>query len=570
MKKVASTLIFRAALTILVSATFVVSGCTSKDKGGAAGLKSGNPLAGDALLLKLPTSTAAFAVMDFAGDGYKLFSQSPYGGSKNAKKSIDALIEKIREAGTGEELVDVLKRVLDSSVQLGLVAADGSYTVEKVLARSVVFGGPATNGQLPIDAGIFLKGASGVSMTDKLEILKSSFSGSSLKIAEESIAGATKGFNIGKADAPAKIYFAASTELLGATLSKPSIEGLFAKTNTGAIEAIQTSPEYKQATSPFAAPEKPLAFTYASLLRLKPVLESIAKADESGEFKPGEMPFDALAIQSSFPKQYVHNLGMAVSPKTETQTKVFTALQEAALSPASSKLPNDAAFSVALDTRFVGKLETIIKSINESAPAGVTDQVKQLESVTIGMRNNTAGSPLPDIFLMLESAGREQLGNFIESSLGTAMSLAGQNTSWQKKEIEGTPTKFFTTLIGAGVYVGSPNNSKSLLIGSSENVLKDTIGAQSGKSAGALASLPAALKTQITSANIATVYCNFSKVADILDSVKNTLAMFTGGSSELNDVLQAANIRSWGLATGGISYTPGVLAINSSFDASQK
>jgi hypothetical protein len=558
----------RNAITSLVCLTVLIVGCKNKDAGSGASLKSREQLSSDTLLLKLPTTTAAFMVMDFSGEGYKLFGQSPYGGSKNAKQSIDSMIERAREAGATEDLIKVMQRVLDSSVELGIVAADGTYTVEKVFSRSVLFGGPATNSALPVEAGLFLKAAPGVSMTDKLEIVRRSLSSSALKMGEEAVAGATKSFTVELTNISGKAYFAANSETLGVALNKVCLEGLFASANTGAIEAIQASPEYKQATTPFKTPEKPLAFTFVSLTRLRPLLDAAAKADESGEFKPAEIPFDAVAIQSSFPKQYVHNIGMAVTPKTETQTKVFSALQESALSPAVARVPTDAALSVSLDTRFLGKLEQMIKSIEESAPADVTDHIKKLQSVTVGLRNNSAGSPLPDLFLVLESSGREQLSGFLESSLGMAMSLSGQNASWQTKDIEGTNVKFFTTLIGAGVYMSSPSNSKALVIGSSETVLKDLLAAQSGKSTSATASMPDPLKNQITTANVASFYLNFKKVADVLDSVKNTLAMFTGGNSELNDLLESADIRSWGLSAGGISYTPGVLAINSSLETS--
>lgn len=562
-----SLAIIRTTVTSLLLCTLVFSGCTGKDKGPSSSTKPGNQLLSDPLLLKLPTSTAAFVVMDFAGDGYRLFNQSPYSGTKNAKQSIDAMIERARDAGAAEELINVMQRVLDSSVQLGIVSADGTYTVEKVLSRSVLFGGPTTSGQIPVEAGLFLKGAAGVLMTEKLEIIKGSLSGALLKLSEEPVAGSTRSFAVELPNLTSKVYFAANSETLGVALNKLTIEGLFASSNTGTIEAIQATPEYKQATTPLGTPEKPLAFTFVSLTRLRPLLDVAAKADESGEFKPAEIPFDALAVQSSFPKQYVHNLGMAVTPKTEVQTKVFSALQDSALSPTTAKLPTDAAFSFSLDTRFLGKLDQVVKSIEESAPVGVTDHIKKLESVTIGLRNNAAGSPLPDLFLVMESAGREQLGGFLESTLGMAMSLAGQNATWQTKEIDGTPTKFFTTLIGAGVYMSTPSSSKALLLGTSDSIVKDVLAAQSGRSTGAAASLPGSLNNQMASANVASFYFNFGKVADVLDSVKNTLAMFTGGNSELNELLESANIRSWGLSAGGISYTPGILAIHSSFDA---
>lgn len=570
--------IIRGIAVSFIAVAIIVTGCKGKERGAAPAVKVDKQLSNDPLLQKIPVSTAGFAVMDFSGDGYKTFAQSPFSINRNAKRSVDGLIEKLRASEAADELVIILQQLWDSGLQLGLVAPDGTYTFEKVLSRTVIFvdqainqaKGSSTLSAIPFDFGIYMKGASGISMIDKLEIIREKLSESNLQITDDIVAGASKGFSVGGFKSSVKLYFGANSELLGSSSSKSALQGLFASTNTGALEAIQALPEYKQATTPCTPIDKPIAFSFVSLSRLRPLLDAAAEADESGQFKPEELPFDALAIQSSFPKQYVHNIGLAVAPKTELQSKLFEALQGAALTSGATRIPADSALSVALDTRFLGKLEPMIKSIEEGSPTGFSDQAKKLESLTIGLRNNAAGSPLPDIFFLMQSAGREQLVKFLESSLGMAMSLAGQNATWQTKDIEGTPTKFFTTLIGAGVYMSSPSKTNALLIGSSESVVKDLITAQSGKGAVANTSMPAGVKDQTRAANVASFYFNFAKIADVLDSAKNTLAMFTGGNSELNAALSSANIRSWGLSAGAVSYTPGVLAINSSFEAAAK
>jgi hypothetical protein len=166
--------------------------------------------------------------------------------------------------------------------------------------------------------------------------------------------------------------------------------------------------------------------------------------------------------------------------------------------------------------------------------------------------------------MSIDSSNRESLNTSIESSLSSLLSVVGQAASWQTKEIAGSPTRFFSTLIGAGVYMSTPKGSNTLMLGTSEGIIKDLAASRSGQGQNFLTSFPAAVKDQLTSANIGLVYLNFGRIADVLDSVKSTLAMFTGGNSELNDLLNAANIRSWGLAAGGISYAPGAVMINAS------
>lgn len=563
--------LLRTLLVPLLVCTVATLGCKDKDKDLMNSLlgKADKQLTSEPLLAKLPLSTAGFVVMDYSGEGYKLLSQSPYVGSMNAKSSVDALATRLRDLGGGEEIQKILQRAVEFGTQLGVIAPDGKYSYEKVFSRAVIFAGPATNSPLPVDAGLFFSAAKGAVMADKLDILRRQIVESSIAPKDETIAGATKAFSVDTSVAGLgiKTYVAANSDFMGISISKANLEGLFASGKTGALEALQASPEYKQATTPLKAHDNPVTFAFLSLNRMRPLLDAVAKADQSGEFKPEQVPFDAVAAQGNFSKQYTFNFGAAVTPKTEVQTKVFSALQQSALSPAATNIPSDAAFSISLDTRFIGKLEQMIKSIEESAPAGLTEHLKKLDGFTIGLRNNTVGSPLPDLFLILESSAREQLGNFLESSLGMAMSMTGQNSTWQTKDIDGNRTRFFNTLIGAGVYMSAPSNSRSFLIGSSDSIMKDTIAVQTGKSTGAVGALAAPLRTQLTTANIAAFYLNFAKIADVLDSVKNTLAMFTGGNSELNELLQSADLRSWGLAACGVSYTPGVLAIDSSFQA---
>lgn len=552
-------------LVLLIS-----SACNKQENGAPAPAKAAVQLSGDPLLKKIPLSTAVFGIEDFGGEGYKLFSQSAYGKTKNAKEALNDLVTKIREAGAGDELVSLVQRVLNAGTQLGLISPEGAYTVEKVIARAALFVGPATSGPMPVEAGVFIKGANGVNLVEKLDILKTSLSGSNLQIADETIANSAKGFTVGFTDVPAKVYFAANADLFGVAFSKANLEGLFGTTDTGAIEAIQALAEYKQSTKPLATPEKPLSFLFASLTRLKPIFDLAAQGNQSNEINPAELPVDAVAVQSSFPKQYIHNLGLAVSAKNENQTKILAALEGSSLSPATLKLPQETALSLALDTKFLSKLDPMIKSIEESAPAGVAEQAKKLESLTLGIRNNAAGSPIPDVFLMMQSSGRDQLKSLLESSLGMTMSLVGQNAAWQTKDIDGNQARYFTTLIGAGVYMSAPNNTNNLVIGSSETALKDLLATQSGKSDGIISAMPSTLKTQVSAANLASFYFNFKKVAEVLDSVKNTLAMFTGGNSELNDLLSSANISSWGIAAGAVSYSPGTISINSSFEEASR
>jgi hypothetical protein len=243
------------------------------------------------------------------------------------------------------------------------------------------------------------------------------------------------------------------------------------------------------------------------------------------------------------------------------------ALESSTLPSGATQLPSDTAFALSLDPRFLRSLDSVMDELKTSGNLNVAQQLELVQGVTIGLRNNSAGAPIPDVLMSIDSSNRESLNTSIESSLSSLLSMVGQGASWQTKEIAGNPTRYFSTLIGAGVYMSTPKSSNTLMLGTSEGIIKDLAASKSGQGQNFLMSFPAALKDQLTSANIGLVYLNFARIADVLDSVKSTLAMFTGGNSELNEILNSTNIRSWGLAAGGVSYAPGAVMIHASMHA---
>ena len=133
-------------------------------------------------------------------------------------------------------------------------------------------------------------------------------------------------------------------------------------------------------------------------------------------------------------------------------------------------------------------------------------------------------------------------------------------------DISGAPTRYFTTMIGVGVYLSSPKNSQALLLGTSEGVIKDLLATQEGRSPAFTTTLPKPLQAQLSAANLVSLYFNFKQVGDVVDSVKGSLAMFTGGNAELNNSLDAAKIQALGIGVGGISYAAGVVSLQSTFE----
>lgn len=553
----------RCTFALLLTATVIgIAGCSKQEQASSA--KGENQLLAEPLLKKLPPSAAGFSVIDLSGDGYKQFKASPFGKAQNVKKSLESVVGSLQENGANDAQMKLLKGAVESLEKIGLISADGQYTPEKIASRIVLFAGPSSDPNMPLEAGLFMQAAQGADLSEKTKIISGFLSGSGLQVAPDKV-GSTDALAVGAPEIPIKLYVASNKTSLGLAFSKANLEPLFSGADTQTLTTLKALPEFQKAASTLPMTENPVALAFVSVKRALPVLEVLAKQG-SGEFKPQELPVDALIAQTNFSKQYSSRLNVAFSPRTESQTKVLAALEGGSLSPIAAKLPANTAIAISLDTKMVAKLDTFLQSLQEGADPAAIEQTKKLEGITLGLRNNTAGSPIPDVYLSIDSAGRDQTGSMLESGLGLAMSMGGQETKWLNKEIDGAPTKYFTTMIGAGAYLAYPKDSKTLLVGTSEAVIKDVLASQAGRSPAYTASLPAPMKTQLGTLTLASFYFNFPQVADLTDSVKNNLAMFTGGNSELNEALDAAKIRTWGIGIGGISYGAGVLSVESSFD----
>jgi hypothetical protein len=553
-------------LTVLIVALLGIAACSRKEE--SKGAPAGTSLLAEPLLEQLPSNTAGF-VVDIGGAGYARFRNSPYAGSGDAKAALEALAARLTPSKGSEDTAEVSRKIYDACVQAGLIGSDGKYTLEKVISRVVAFGGVDAATPDKPEVGLFARGAAGVDLAERVKHLRTGLTQAGLTTNDESVAGAT-GFTVSVPSYDQKIYVAANKSMLGASPVKAALEAFFRGDRTTTLATLKALPEFSKAHNAIGTATDPIALAFASVTRLIPAMKQAAEKNGATDFKPEEFALEAIAGQTSFPKEYVHNVALALTPKTDSQREILGALQASALPRSAREIPGDTALALSFDARFLTKLESLAQSIAESADRETAEQVKHIQALTLGIRNNASGAPIPDIFVAIDSAQRAALQSSIEGSLGAALALTGQEAKWQTKDVAGSPTRFATTLIGAGAYISTPKDGNTLFLGTSEGIVKDLVSAQSTKTSPVLDTLSARTKAQVQSANVGVLFLNFRNIAAVLESVKNTLAMFTGGNSELNAVLDATKMRSWGLATGTLAYTPGVFAIQTTFEEAPK
>lgn len=549
-------------LTLATLITAVSVGCT-KDSPPVAP-KVASSILNETLLSKLPTSTAGFLVFDLSGEGWKNLKASPWAESMNGLDGLTASIEKMKESGAGEDQVKLAETALSALQKLGLISSDGKSMADKVVSKGVVFFGPR-QGPVPVDAGIYLSAAPATDLTEKLSVLKTLLQNSDLKITEEKVGDVT-GFKASPEELEGQevgLFVAATKGELGISLSKQTLEPLFSNATTPTLDNLRNLPEFKKAEEAVRSSEAPVSFGFVSVSQLMPLLEQAKDED----FDPKDLPLESIAGFSGFSKQYVNHFAVAVAPRNDVQKKVLAAFEGATLPGTSLKLPKDSAFGLSLNTSVVAKLDGSMQSLEEAQMVTKIPLVKEISGLTLGTRSGNGGSPFPDIFLAIDTDKPAETSKSLEELISLGLMSAGQETQWQSKKISDTDSRFFTTIIGAGVYMAPVESSKAVLIGTSEKALTDLLATSSDVSKGFTSALSSGLQARVPKSSLGLLYVNFPQVANVMDSVKGSLGMLTGGdSSEIDKAFNSAKVKTMGVTLGDLSYIDGVFKLQSAFD----
>ncbi len=551
-------------------ATSPLIGCSKKEGDSAPQQKAlvAPSLLDEPLLQKIPDTTAGFAVMDFAGDGYKRFMASPWGNDVKGLNALASAVEELETSGASEEQIKVAKTVLDSLQKLGLVTPEGKSQVEKVLSDAVGFISITKDSKVPVELGVFARAATGVNLTDRAALLRQILTDAGLKVADEQF-GSTKGFAATmpipeEEGVTISLYVAGTQDKLGLAFSKKSIEALLADGPTKGFANLKALPEFAQAEETVRSSEPQLSFSFLSV---KMFVTNFAHDPEGGEdeFDLKEIPVTSVAMSQGYSNQMVTTAGITVTPMNELQKSVFSAFENSGIPSTAFKLPTDTAVSLSLDTRVIGKLESVLKGLNEPSAGMIVEQLKNIQGITVGVRNGESSSPAPDVYLALESSARDQVASTVESGLDLAMMATGQQLQWNTKEISGSPTRYLLTPLGVGVYVSSPKSSNALVVATSERAVQDIASSNSGGTS-LDTSMPKELRSRVSPASTGSLYLNFIQLGTLIDSVKGTVASMMGPNPELDQVLDSERLKKLGIGIGSLSYTNGVFKIQSAFE----
>jgi hypothetical protein len=543
-----------------------------------------NKLLENSLLKRLPATAVGFIVSDLQGDGYRKFKDSPWFNDM----PFQSALEELDKAGADADQKKIVEALMQFLKKLGALSPDGKSNIDQVAGSFVLLADQPAATPQEIDIAAYLSAAQTTNLKEKLPILRDALKEIGATVSDDTVAGADAFVAVLKTPSESeedtkefKLHVGASEKYLGISDSKALVEGLFAPKESNGFDTIKELPEFKRAETAVRGAESPLFLGFVSTAKLLPALKTAssdvkkglvaeinstdgAEAGDAGvvaeqptvpDFDPKDLPIDGLMVSQGIDQGFVTRGGVAVTAKTGGQRAVFGALSQGALPAAVKNLPGDMALALALDTTSIAKLEPLMKDLELSGAVPNLQQIKALKGLTFGIRNSDSGSPIPELLLALESDNRDDLATTLEGTFSEGMKSTGQEAMWMSKDIAGSPTRYFTTLLGVGLFMSKPTGSNTILITSSERAVKDTLGSNPNA--------PKLQATATTGDKTGSLYLNFAEVANVVDTVKGSLAMFTGGSSDIDKALDSAKLRKIGVSASTLGYQDGLFVIES-------
>jgi hypothetical protein len=78
--------------------------------------------------------------------------------------------------------------------------------------------------------------------------------------------------------------------------------------------------------------------------------------------------------------------------------------------------------------------------------------------------------------------------------------------------------------------------------------------------------MPKGLRNRVAASSTGSLYLNFVQLGTVVDAVKGTVASMMGPNPELDQALDAEQLRKLGVGIGSLSYANGVFKIQSAFE----
>lgn len=551
----------RQLLAILITALTIpllgaLSGCTERGQ-------SSKDLLTNELLKKIPDTTVAFSLVDFNGSGYQNLRKSLEKtklSSKSENLSASNIIPNLIE---DRLLRDVLKNIIKASKDSGLISPDGRTQLQKFFHQGIYFlSNGAPSAQTLLHLGFLGKHRTKESALMLLKNLESSFVNSGFQC-NQKIEGNSTILSVSMPSFPKRVFFFVDELYVGFATQQAILTHLGQHERPATQDSLVTSEEYLRVTRDISPIPNPLGISFISLKKLVPQLEHLSSPQlKQASLSWNSLPMDSIFIQDSFSDQRLVDIKLAIKTDRHAQLEMLESLSANEFKRPPVLLPSNAAFILTsnVSTSKADPTAKIPSALRNTSPS-VSKLLKAVTSISLALRTNESGSPVPDVFLSLSVKEGKQVVAEAKELAGNLMMMAGISPQWSTKKIFNTKVDFFNTLLGAGIYLAQEEGTGALLISSSEIGMRDMLQAVQKETNPFKKKFTNVLSANSNAHNLSSLYIDFNGTASLMDSINGTLAMMTGGNSPLHEALDTSWMLTLGFLGANAGYSKGIISI---------
>jgi len=436
------------------------------------------------------------------------------------------------------------------------------------IKEGVAFLSKAQGGFAP-EFGVFLKLNSSADGTKKLDNIIKFAKKQQLTVTDQDFAGIL-GKKLTPSSSAAKyrglnqaIYFASAKDTLALSGSETILTNFFSDTQPRGFDRIKNSMPYKEVLKGNQIDNNCFAFSYFNVAEVASLF--MAGAGPAID----NIPVAAFASTRSMSSGLKDDISIRLKPAAVSNLKWLGKL-------ASEKYINTIRYAPSNSLIFLGLGTQLVEQVRSNAEAQLSQAdrdlyekslvlSKKIKSLALSVGSVTPGSLFPGLVLIAETDNPKSMTADFKSELSKAVSAGGAPLSdWQTKEIDGVQVDFMLSPLGVGVYLAPAKDA--VLIGTAENAIREAISAASGGESTLVSTFSSENQKRLKSSPPSlAVHVNLTELATTLEQMQGSLAMFTGGKSNLG-MAGLDQLRDMGSTFWTVNYANNLVRLHGTYD----
>lgn len=555
-------------IRLFIIASLVVSLPACSKHEDAPVITKGSSISEVDLAQRIPASSAAFIVWNTDSDAYRRFKASSWGSAGNTN-----LVKMLEQAqATGK--ADAIKPFVDVLIKTGLITTNPQQP--EVIRSGIAFVDAAPNSGTKPGLGLYLSANSGSNLKEKLAQIQAVFQSEGYQVTKR--AGAPDGFNVAikakDAGAPeiGTVSFVANEATMAVATQDTLIDRAFAANPDNGMKVVTAGAGYQKTVGSLPSGNQ-LSLGFVDVKALLARIRSSVPADAVKDLDMAlqTVPVQEVGFAHSFDKGLSDSFAAHVVAQNDQQKRWLGAIATGSTHETLAQVPADSVAALSIDGTSLNKIKNLVFA---EMPTPEMEALRtqlapfdSLNNLTVAVRGPGAMGAFPELLFVAGGSDPAKVQESVKAAVDQAlMSFGLQLGGWQSKSVEGGTMNFLMSPLGVGAFTAQSGNS--VVIGTSEASVVDSLKASSGGTKSLKATLASAQDTSKTPSLLA-VYANFERMTDVAKSVQGSLSMFTGGKTGMTDE-SLEQFRKLGVFSGRLAYNDDLLRFDSRYEEAPK